>query len=312
MCLLVFLCIVACIQIYISVSSLHQVTHMRKEKGTSVLMTISLWIFCISAIVFILCRISLVVTFCFANAEYRMLSFSFTYLSYVIHLFGLLLLLYSRLRDVFDGTVYKISNITRYSFIFIVVILLLFSVLVLLDVFDYSIGLLLLGLCTLLTLFTAQFLTWSFVYKLFKIRSSTDNETIYDDKFLIFLRKYSVLSLICVMFTTLYSIIATVSGIIGYGYEWSIMLSLILVGDVFIDSLCMLLSFKSYDNAYGKCCYLCHRYCPCLLCIQQERIIHNMQLERVKSTENTKTKTNSSDIAGTSTPSPMLRSASSE
>eukprot|EP00483_Globobulimina_turgida_P007136 UN07150 len=108
----------------------------------------------------------------------------------------------------------------------------------------------------LIFLITAQFLAWMFVYKLFKIKAAVVNDQVSNNDLLKTMQKYSVLSVVSVMLTTLYAVAAAIGSSMGFRHSIAVVLAVILCLDVFIDSMCMTLSLKVNDKYYGMICCL--------------------------------------------------------
>ena len=146
-----------------------------------------------------------------------------------------------------------------------------------------SIGLLIVGgLCL------AQFLAFTFVYNLKQIRKDAkDANNATSESLLRTVKKYSKLSVISVMFSTVYALVMIVLGSLNIVWNrWTFeILAIILCLDVFIDSLCMMLSLHANDKYYRALC--------CVDCSKQEA---SPKLPRVATATYIKTHTQS-DIA---------------
>merc|ERR1712151_212208 len=110
-----------------------------------------------------------------------------------------------------------------------------------------------------MVLFTVQFMAWSFVFKLGKIGKSAQCTSNADT-----IRKYAVLNIVSISFTTIYAVF----GVICVSYRSSMnefelvyleqtVLAVVVVIDVFLDSICMTLSLNVNERYYHLCCFLC-------------------------------------------------------
>merc|ERR1712032_1252143 len=177
-----------------------------------------MWAFYCSAMVFAVSRISTTLCFCFAHA-FVYIPWNLINLSYGVHLIALLLILFARLRSVFGETVYRLHSRSMHGLT--VTILLVFAaglVLVFLIATgddDVDLFWALSGVLIIVVLILAQVLAWLFVYKLLQIRKNSASSS--DMKLRETVRKYSVLSVISVTFTTLAALIVIVTSTTGYG-----------------------------------------------------------------------------------------------
>eukprot|EP01084_Bolivina_argentea_P269493 458045_1 len=244
-------------QIILCSVALYQTMKLHKKKHFPILLLISQLIFYISALVFALARIYDTIFFCWIM-DYQPLSFATLGATYSIHWFALLFILYSRLQLVFDETEYKLKKCTVYIiwflFTFIIVVSAALNVMM-------AMGqpvTLLIGLMLVIVLTTAQILSFTFVSKLQTLRQKTKELNRKTDlKLFETVRKYAVLSVISVMFSTFYAFVMIIAALIGIWTYWvSEILALVLVLDVFVDSLCMALSINLNEKYYKKLCFI--------------------------------------------------------
>ncbi len=280
MSLLGIYCLLESVQLTMCVISLKQLSNQKEKSPKS--LRISQWIFYLSALTFSLCRIPTTLCFCFALNYYTPIWFILS-LSYVVHLFGLLLILFSRLKFVFINTQYSLNRKTIYTlwliFIFLPFATALANALGGFGVISYSMVIGIQSLMILIFLVTAQFLAWSFVYKLFQIKKKNvdGGQKEMNDTFLKTIKKYSVLSVVSVMFTTLYAVVAAVGFSISVKYYISAFLAATLCVDVFIDTMCMTLSLKVNAKYYKMICL------PFTSCSSQHRLEVIAEMSKVAS-----------------------------
>ena len=282
---LVFYIIMIMAQSIIVYLAFYQLRLVRKKKKfkASLLQISSQYVFFSSSIAFYIGKILTFNCNCFyPTPSCNTSAISITFNSYAVHLLSLMLLFYSRLRDVFDGTAFQISRFLRYLLLICIIGLFILGIggfsysLVFGVSFDELLGRLAGIFFGMLIL--SQFLAWIFVYKLYKLHSRRTDDM--DEGFIRFVRKYAVLSLICVMFTTLYAMIASIASI-NYSYYWSQILTVVIISDIFMDTFCTLLAFNYYDKQYMKLCGLCHYYCPVLLCLKRAQSMKETKLSDI-------------------------------
>ena len=128
------------------------------------------------------------------------------------------------------------------------------------------------GIFIIIILITTQILAWMFVIKLTKLnkqtmRHSMDDTipTINNHRLLRTIRKYAVLSIFSVMFTTFYAIISIIfTNLSGkYDYQLFAISAIILCADVFMDTLCMTLSLSMNSKYYQLLCSCFHHNYKC-------------------------------------------------
>ena len=212
---------------------------------------LALSIFYINCFIFAVSRMITTIFFCFIP-KYNKIPWSILFLSYVFHLFGLELVLFIRLKAVFDTTSECIS--TKYAYFTYIGWILRISTglgILVMNIMQMGSAPSVLGMITLVmlyTLFATQFLAWTFVYKLNKIRKgSSESADVHSDiKLIDTMRKYAVLSVVSVMSTTLYAIMTIIAAPVGemYRYEVDVSLALFVCFDVFLHTVCMVLSAR--------------------------------------------------------------------
>eukprot|EP01084_Bolivina_argentea_P200542 342924_1 len=260
--LLVLYCIIEAIQCYVCIASLYHITILQKKKKFSTIMLISQWMFFLTALWFGGSRLMASICWCY-NMKLFPMSLVSLLASYSYHLWTLLSLLYCRLNDVFDTTSFELTKCAKYYFAIMLVVFGLTPVLIyILFSISFGLGLFVSAFLLIWVLLFAQHLAWSFVHKLRKMtqNSGIDNH-VHNLQFFHLIRKYSVLSVFCVTLTTSYAFISGISAVIGYGWLWGQLLSVIASFDVFADTLCMFLSFSANDKWYKRLCGLCHYHC---------------------------------------------------
>lgn len=236
---------------------------INKKENFPKLLLISQWVFYLSSLLFAISRILTTIFNCW-SFKYQPITYNGLSITYIIHWFSFLLISYGRLRSVFQDTVYEINKKTIYCLSFMFIFMFCFSIFVgILVSLGMEIGFVFGGLVLIMVLITAQYLTWSFVHKLRKLRNVSSSDINNIDKtnqLSNTVKKYSVLSVISVTFSTLYVIILIILAVSGINFNvhWIIeVLALILCLDVFIDSLCMSLTLKVNDKYYKYLCYIC-------------------------------------------------------
>lgn len=261
--------IVETFQFALCIIAYFQMRKVQKDNGSMKRATrLALFIFYGCCIIFAVSRIATTITFCFAF-EYNDIPWSILFLSYVIHLLSLEFVLFMRLRVVFDTTSESISKKYCYFTYFGWIIRLLMGLAALaMSIMQMGSGPSILGMITLAmlyTLFATQFLAWTFVWKLNKIRKCTTGsaniET--DMKLLDTMRKYAVLSVVSVMSTTLYAIMTVIAAPVGqvHAYKIDAVLSVLVCFDVFLHTTCMVLSIVANDGIYRMFCSCFHDRC---------------------------------------------------
>merc|ERR1711933_507088 len=112
------------------------------------------------------------------------------------------------------------------------------------------------GLIIFITIIISQYLAFTFVYNLQNIRRNIEELT--NDKLLKTVKKYSVLSVISVMFSTLYALMMIIISLLGITFNHTIanITGCIICLDVFIDTLCMILSLNMNDKYYQRICFI--------------------------------------------------------
>eukprot|EP00485_Elphidium_margaritaceum_P012285 CAMPEP_0202693470 /NCGR_PEP_ID=MMETSP1385-20130828/7582_1 /ASSEMBLY_ACC=CAM_ASM_000861 /TAXON_ID=933848 /ORGANISM="Elphidium margaritaceum" /LENGTH=327 /DNA_ID=CAMNT_0049349151 /DNA_START=27 /DNA_END=1010 /DNA_ORIENTATION=- len=268
------------VQSFVTYIGLRELFRIHRLNGTSSLSFFSQLFFFATSVVFYIGKILSSICWCFCPSC-NSAAYAVAYLAYASHLCCLMLLLYARLRDVFAESVMRISNCLRYSFYVVLIFLISMGIMVLVANFIGESGefmLARLAECFVVILVVCQLLAWKFVYNLYVIHMKVESG---DVKFLVLLRKYAILNLVCVMFTTMYAFTVVIAvAMHTYSYYWSQILTVIIMGDIFVDTLCVALSFGVYEEYYLKCCCLCHYHCPCFLCLKN---VKELECERVES-----------------------------
>eukprot|EP01084_Bolivina_argentea_P086252 155893_1 len=265
-------CIVELFQISLCIISFGQLRTTHKKRKFSKLSIFGFCLFYGSSFTFAISRIITTICFCF-NTQCYIIPWSILFLSYMIHLFGLEFILYSRLKLIFHNTEESISH-TCSILVYISWTLrigIVSGVLIIEIVFkmlSLSIILGTIGLCVFFTLIISQILAWLFVIKLRRInkqcQSSADISS--NIELLNIIRRYAILSVIAVMFTSFYAVVVIISAPISNisshsNYVTSASQALMMSFDVALDTLCMVLSLAQNGNIYKRICALCHNNC---------------------------------------------------
>eukprot|EP01084_Bolivina_argentea_P190803 327777_1 len=249
----VLYCIVEPVQIIIGFISMCQIRNFHKKNHFSFISLAAQLVFYFASIVFATSRI-LNSIFVLYGMYARFITYLLMVVSYSIHFFALLLILYSRLKSVFDESVQRLNKTTVYYLRFLLTFLIFQLPLAVVFMLFLPVSTLILytALMLFLVLATAQCLSWMFVYKLYKINKEID---MVESKLLPTMKKYAILSMISVMFTTIYGIVSIIVSAIGDNSYLSLaILGFILCIDVFVDTICMALSLKSNDRYYRRMC----------------------------------------------------------
>eukprot|EP01084_Bolivina_argentea_P267061 453209_1 len=267
--------IIGCIQTVLCIISLYQVMQIHRKKHFTNLLLISQWIFYCSSLIFGISRICGNITWCFVPV-YDNLTFMLCAVTYTIHWYALFIL-YSRLRQVFDDTLYQLNkttvNIIQFTLGFLVVGTVAINILLGLEKGGVFVLRFCIGLLVVAALIVAQFLSFIFVYNLRKIHKETilSSNKLHSNKMLETVRKYSILSVISVMASTCYSITIFMAAFGAINYEKSLAaLTIFLVLDVFIDTICMTLSLSVNDTYFRRIC--------CIQCYVVSRLDHTLAL----------------------------------
>ena len=272
MALLSIYCSIEIIQTIMCLISIYQTIKIRKQQ--SIWCILSLLTFYLSSITFGISRISTTIFYCFLY-DYYWTSWSIIFISYCVHVIALEMVFLSRLKFVFKDTQYSVTNIctmcTCSNWIFCVIggSFILLNAHFRFPGVTQGITLGIVGVFIIITLLTTQILAWMFVIKLTKLNKETTrhsmDDTIQtnDHRLLRTIRKYAVLSVFSVMFTTFYAIINIIfTNLSGkYDYELFAISAVILCLDVFMDTLCMTLSLSMNDKYYQLLCSCFHRKC---------------------------------------------------
>ena len=200
----------------------------------------------------------------------------------------LLLLLFYRLKVVFDATAYQLSQCTLwvFSIMYILFILLALSLLFLVDwseARDASLYEKVSGpLCALLGLSIISFLTILFVKKLIDVNKQCDcgaHQENEDNELLSAITKQSILTLVSVASLLAYLAIVIVHGVTGFinsSHGYFLWYSGRLI-DVWSNFICIFLSFASFSDYYTKMCGCCDTRCK-QLCHRLTKILSKEEL----------------------------------
>ena len=208
--------------------------------------------------------------------------------------FVMILLLFYRLKVVFDGTTYELSQCITWAFYIMYVLLILLEVSSLLAIYlsveDSLIGGILAlfsGLCVISMIF---FLTFLLVTKLIDVNKRCDGAQQKDqNKLLSTITKQSILTLISIV-SLLASVIFSLSftrGLYVSSIDANFVYNLCLLIDLWTNFICILLSYHSFNAYYIKMCGCCDIKCKQLcgkLAKQQRKNIESSSGYSVQST----------------------------
>merc|ERR1712154_524236 len=97
-----------------------------------------------------------------------------------------------------------------------------------------------------------------FVYNLHRLRKDAVDSKEKGEKLIKTVKKYSVLSVISVMFSTLFAFVMIFVSMTGiWTYFLSEGMAFVLCLDVFIDTICMILSLHINHKYYERLCFCC-------------------------------------------------------
>eukprot|EP01084_Bolivina_argentea_P055514 101757_1 len=103
------------IQIILSVVGLSQTMQVHKKSRWPKILLGSTWIFYVTSIIFAIARILTSLFGCVAH-DYRAIPFTLLNITYAFHWFALILILFGRLKKVFNRTIHELKTKTLYSF----------------------------------------------------------------------------------------------------------------------------------------------------------------------------------------------------
>ena len=178
----------------------------------------------------------------------------------------MIFLLFYRLKVVFDGTTYRLSQRTKWAF-FIMYVLLIFMVVssqlvyILLG-WHSSVGAILLSVAALSAILIIFFLTFLFVTKLIDVnkRCACQRET----KWLFTITKQSVLTLISIVSSLVMLIIfflLSSTGLLALSIDANFVFHLCVLIDIWTNFICILLGYHSFNAYYFKMCGCCDIKC---------------------------------------------------
>ena len=235
------------------------------------LMYIAFWIFYLSALLFAIFRPINTALWCFAP-DFQGISHQILATMYAFHWYALILVLYSRLTHVFKDSAYAINRTTlsilRISIIISFILVFICLVLQIWRIVHDWILFVSIGIVLIVLIIIAQFLAWTFVYKLWKINSDRVDIADKQDpksqevnvKMLRQVKKYSVLGVISVMFTTFYALVEIVASIFGYrSFAVVETFGFMIAMDMFVDTVCMALSLGVNNRYYKYLCFIFDR-----------------------------------------------------
>ena len=178
----------------------------------------------------------------------------------------MILLLFYRLKVVFDGTTYRLSQRTKWTF-YIMYMLLIFMevssqfVYILLK-WHSSVGAILLSFAGLCITLIIIFLTFLFVTKLIDVHKRCDCHR--ENKLLFTITKQSVLTLISIVSSLVMLIIfflLSSTGLLVSSIHANFVLALCVLIDIWTNFICILLGYHSFNPYYTKMCGCCDIKC---------------------------------------------------
>ena len=258
--------VVGTIQALISVFAAYQLINIHRSQKMSMLLISSSFMFYICTFIFGIMRIARTIFYCW-KPEYYFASWYILYYLYGLHLLALEAIFYARLKFLFDKTPFKISRNTAIAFWTQIALQLLIGLVLQTGwafvILPVNVSFAIVAITVLLTLITTQALAWMFVYKLKRVHQERQDslDLSQNAELMTTIRKYAILAVTSVMVTLFYILYNFVTS------EWSdstYMISsygLVVVVDIFMDTLCMTLSLEPNHKWYLKCCRCCHWNC---------------------------------------------------
>eukprot|EP01084_Bolivina_argentea_P093020 167307_1 len=250
-------CIIVPIQSALCVVALFQT---KKSHKLSKLLFRAQCTFYLSALLFGISRLSNTIFYCFIpdleGITHQMLN-----VTYSIHWVSLVIILYGRLIFVFKDTSHAIGKKTTYCIPTLIIICSMSAcACILLQIFSSipaQIMQTMIGFILIILIIIAQYLAWRFVFELKKLRKYPNDSV--NIEVMKSVKKYSVLWVISVMFTTLYALGTLIVSVIFGGNTYATLetFAVIIALDVFVDTVCMTLSLKNNDKYYQYICICC-------------------------------------------------------
>eukprot|EP01083_Nonionella_stella_P061844 161011_1 len=185
--------------------------------------------------------------------------------AYFGHWLCMVCILFARLYYIFNNTVYRLSESAMNTFKTVMCLIMMnipaalyFKVTSQTNIF----GIILVIWIWFLSIYTVCF----FIYKLRQLnRSMVQTDTRGDAELLLTITKCSILTSFSILFTLAFCILIIVSAATHNNYASLVMMTkYITVLDVFVNFLCIVLSFGFNNNWYMKCCRVCDIKCRIL------------------------------------------------
>ena len=186
------------------------------------------------------------------------ISFMIYMIFYCTQVYGLWFILFLRLRQVFQSSVYQISCCTNNILRAVLIIMPLLVIAILSGQLNQQITILLTSLCMIISACYCIFITSIFVYKLFKVyknfNSTPDANTSMDDELLVTITKNTLLAIISIISTILNGVVV----VIAYSNLNNVPLwyfkDFCWILEMYTNFGCILLTYQYFDEYYLRFC----------------------------------------------------------
>merc|ERR1712228_652283 len=240
---------------------------IHKERTFPRLILLSKWLFYISSIVYSIVEVLATIFYCFAP-KYYFIPRNLINIAYTLQWVGVLLIYFGRLKLVFKGTSYQLTNRLIHCFSISFFILFVLSIACIIGFYfdQVIIANMMTGAILIVAVILSQALAWTFVRKLKAIQLHLGDENMIErEKLTKTVKKYSILSVTSVMGSSVTAISMLIAyflfavGIVpvAYIYSTTSIIRLVVVMDVFIDSLSMTLSLHTNEEYFKMLCCIC-------------------------------------------------------
>ena len=182
----------------------------------------------------------------------------------LLQFYALINIFYARLLNVFHGTPFQLTKKTRTIFTIFYIIFIILGIIswVVIQIERNNPESILLIIISIPYLFImiiiTQFLSFIFVYKLYKINRSV-RQHVNGNELRILMQKFTILSIIAMSGTLAYIMFIGASSFIHGLPIWLINMAKQI--DIATNILCLSLSYQFFDGYYRKCCYICDKGC---------------------------------------------------
>ena len=201
----------------------------------------------------------------------------------------MILLLFYRLKVVFDGTAYELTKCTIWAFFIMYTSSILSGIFysVLNDVTSSSlVEMISVTLGILLALANISFLSFLFVSKLNNVNKRCLGQQNDDDKLISTITKQTILTLISISSLAVHLVIIllfNVTGFLIFSVHGIFIWNLVILVDVWSNFICILLSYRQFDEYYFRVCGCCDTKCK-LLCQKLVVLKDKIEVASVEST----------------------------